>query len=275
MLIDTHIHTKEFSADAKLSFNEIIKYASDNPSAILCATEHYDYDYPATDRQLIFDPDAYYEKYTKIKVQYENLTGKKFPVLFGIECGYMEHLGPYFDSFARLYPFDSIICSAHYFDGFDPFFDRQVYELGKNHVYSRYLETIIHSLENYSDFDIVGHYDYICRYAPYDDRKLYYKDFPDHFDRIFSLCIENKKALELNTRTSAVFLSDKVSDYLFDPAILLRYKEMGGELVSFGSDAHQLDSIMSLFDETKKLLAETGFTGIVYYEKRSHVYVPL
>ncbi|MHB1484777.1 MAG: histidinol-phosphatase HisJ family protein [Saccharofermentanales bacterium] len=275
MLIDTHIHTKEFSADAILGFDEMIGYASDNPSVILCTAEHYDYDYPVSGRQLIFDPDAYYREYTNNKIRYENLTGKPFPVLFGIECGYMEHLGPYFDSFARLYPFDSIICSAHYFDGFDPFFDRQVYESGKNHVYSRYLETIIHSLENYSDFDIVGHYDYICRYAPYDDRKLYYKDFPDLFDRIFMLCIERNKALELNTRTSAVFLADKSNDYMFDPAILLRYKEMGGELVSFGSDAHQLNCISALFNETIKLLKDAGFDRIVYYKKRSPVFVSL
>lgn len=275
MYLDTHIHTKEFSADAELNIDDLIQFAKDNPSFALCTAEHYDYDYPDKTTQLIFNPKKYYRNYRYNKMKYESTTGKPFPIFFGVEYGYMEHLGPYFDEFSRKYPFDSIICSAHYFDGYDPFHDRQIYNLGKEHVYSRYLETIIHSLENFSNFDIIGHYDYICRYAPYTDKKLYYQDFPKLFDKIFALCIKNRKALELNTKTSAIFLAENIKDYLFDPAVLVRYKEMGGDLVSFGSDAHRLSSVMTLFDETKKLMIEAGFSKIVYYVNRSPVYMQI
>ena len=275
MYIDTHIHTREYSADATLSIDDLIAYAQANQPVILGTTEHYDYDYPDKENQLIFDPEKYHLDFSENKMRYEERYGLPFPILSGIECGYLEHLGSTFDSFSRLYPFDSVICSAHYFDGFDPYFDRRVYKLGKDKVYSRYLEIIIHSLENFSDFDIVGHYDYICRFAPYEDKRMYYKDFSPLFDRIFSLCIKGGKALELNTKTSAGFLSENMTDYLFDPAILLRYREMGGQMVSFGSDAHTLGSVMTLFDETRKLLKDSGFTRIVYFKNRLPAYIQI
>lgn len=275
MFIDTHIHTNKFSNDAVMPVMDLISYAKTNPSTVLCTTEHYDYDYPDKENQLIFDLEEYFLKFTCDKNSIENITQISTPYLLGIEYGYMEHLGAYYNNLSGKYPFDSIICSAHYFDNCDPYFDRQIYQNDKHIVYGRYLETIIHSLENCDGFDVVGHFDYICRYAPYPDKKMYYRDFPSLFDTIFSLCIEKGKALELNTRTSAIFLSENRNDFMFDIDILTRYRKMGGELITFGSDAHQLDSILTLFNETKTILKETGFKNLVYYKQRSPIFVPI
>lgn len=275
MFVDTHIHTKEYSGDAVLSRADLVAYAVANPSSILCTTEHYDYNYPDKNNQLIFDVEKYFTEYNAIKIHYEETVQKPLPILCGVEYGYMENIGPYYDNMSSQLPFDCVICSAHYFDGCDPYFDRQIYDNGKKSVYSRYLETIVHSIENCNGFDIVGHFDYISRYAPYPDKKIYYRDFPDLFDTIFSLCIQRGRSIELNTRTSAQFKAEKHADYLFDVDILLRYKEMGGELVSFGSDAHHLDSIMYLFDETMVLLKSSGFQNLVYFKKRSPIFVSI
>lgn len=275
MLIDTHIHTKDFSGDAMLGNADLISYADGNPPCILYTTEHYDYDYPYRKHQLICDLDSYYSSYRSLKARYEDLMQKPYPILFGIEYGYMEHLGAYYDNLSNQYPFDSIICSVHYFNQHDPYFDRYFFTEGKNAVYGGYLESIIHSLEHCEGFDIVGHFDYISRYAPYPDKKMYYRDFSDLFDRIFTLCIQKGKALEFNTRVPVQMKSESRSDYLFDPEILSRYKELGGELVSLGSDAHQVDYIMRLFDETKDLLKEAGFRYLVYYKERSPFFIPV
>ncbi len=275
MLVDSHIHTKENSDDASLSLFELISYVLEKPDVILCTTEHYDYDYPIKEAQLIFDPVSYFDLYIKTKNTFEDTNQRSFPVLFGVEYGYLEHLGEYFNSFSLKYPFDSIICSTHYVLGCDPFFDRSIYEKNQQDVYDSYLEMIIHSLINCSEFDIVGHFDYISRYASYTDRKMYYRNHSDRFDEIFRLCIENGKSLELNTRTSAIFRGENRNDYLFDVDILKRYKEMGGELVSFGSDAHSLNNILVLYDETKGLLKSTGFDKITYFKERKPIMISI
>lgn len=276
MLIDTHIHTKEFSGDAILSRSDLVSYNDRHPSCIFCTTEHYDYDYPYRKHQLICDLDHYDSACQDSKARYEEKMQKEYPILFGIEFGYMENLGKYYDNLSKQYPFDSIICSVHYFNHNDPYFNRYFYKsAGKKAVYGGYLESIVHSLENCDGFDIVGHFDYISRYAPYPDKKIYYRDFPDLFDTIFTLCIQKGKALEVNTRVPAQFKAEAMPDYMFDPDILIRYKELGGELISLGSDAHTPDSLMMLFDETKDMLRKVGFRHLVYYRKRSPVCLPL
>ncbi len=46
------------------------------------------------------------------------------------------------------------------------------------------------------DFDIMGHFDYVARYAPYPKESVLYRDFPGLFDEIFKYLIENGKGLE-------------------------------------------------------------------------------
>lgn len=271
MFADNHIHTKEFSADAKMTRNELYNFAKANPSTIVCTSEHYDYDYPVIENQLIFNTEEYFIHVKKAKIDFEAQTQRDFPILSGVEYGYMEHLGTYFDEFSKRNPFDSIICSAHYFDACDPYFDRWIYHKEKKYVYGRYLETILHALEHCNGFDIVGHFDYISRFAPYQDKKMYYKDFSDLFDAIFLKCIQNNKALEFNTRTSFQFKTEKITDYMPDPVIFSRYRELGGELITFGSDAHQLDSIMTLERDAKTFLLNAGFRHVFYYKQRKPV----
>lgn len=273
--IDTHIHTRDFSGDAFMSQNELTAYLSTNSDTVLCTTEHYDYDYPDKKNQLVCDIDLYLQHYLQSKALYEAQFDREYPVLFGIEYGYMPHLGAYYNDLSAKYPFDQAILSVHYFNHCDPYFSREIFKEEKKKVFSDYLHCIIHSLENCNGFQTIGHFDYPARYADYPDNKFYYRDFPDQFDRIFALCIQNGKALELNTRTALAFKTKGVSDYMMDPAILRRYKEMGGEMITFGSDAHKIELVLNLYDETVDLIRQAGFHSVVYFKKGEPVFVPV
>lgn len=275
MRVDTHIHTKDFSGDAIMDFDILVNDAKSNPSEFYCVTEHYDYAYPDIKNQLIFNPDDYYNFYNGKKKEFESTYQSNFPIFYGVEYGYMEDQFNYFNDFALKYNFDCIICSAHYIDGCDPFFNREYYNKGKKHVYEAYFKTMIHALEFCDGFDIIGHFDYLSRYAPYKDKKIYYYDFSDYFDKIFSLCISKGKALELNTRTSAVFRKENISDYFIDNNILKRYKELGGDLITYGSDAHIQDNVFTLYEKTLVDLKSSGFKYITYYKNRRPILIPI
>jgi histidinol-phosphatase (PHP family) len=277
MLFDTHIHTKDFSPDARMSYADLITYADGHQPSLLCTTEHYDYDYPYPDHQLLCDIDLYHKTYMDAKKRYEEDSTKSFPLLFGIEYGYKENLAAYYDDLSKKYPFDNIICSIHYYENCDFYYekDRYIYQDGKKAVYGHYLEMMIHSLEHCDGFDIVGHFDYITRYSPYADRKMYYRDFSDIFDTLFALCIQKGKALEFNTRVPVQLKSENHADYMFDPAILRRYRELGGELITLASDAHSMDYMQILFEETKVQMKAAGFHYLVYYKERKPNFVAI
>lgn len=88
------------------------------------------------------------------------------------------------------------------------------------------------------DFTILGHYDYVSRYAPNRPIRMEYKFLATEFDAIFRYLIEHHKSLELNTR-SALKLQQLgwSGDAIWpDPKIFKRYLELGGRYVSLSSD---------------------------------------
>lgn len=51
-------------------------------------------------------------------------------------------------------------------------------------------------------------------------------------------------------------------------AILKRYRELGGEIITVGSDAHKSCDIASDFDRAREILSDCGFRYYTVFEKR-------
>ena len=122
------------------------------------------------------------------------------------------------------------------------------------------------------DFDIMGHYDYIVRYAPYPQNSIRYKDFADLFDTMFTYLIQEGKALEINTKSYQGYRGREV---LLDNEVLLRYRELGGEILSLGSDSHEPERVGADFDRFAALLKSLGFRWSAHYEERRLIQLPL
>jgi len=263
---DGHLHSF-FSFDGKASIAEMAAEAFARDLSTITMAEHFSV--------CSFDPSYQvleYETYSREISTLQHQYQGKMEIRKGLEIGEPHVRKQDINAFLQGKRLDIIIGSLHNIGQVKL---RQTME-GKERrqIYQDYFDALLLMVQE-GDMDVVGHFDYICRYAPYPDKKMYYRDFPSLFDTIFSLCIEKGKALELNTRTSAIFLSENRNDFMFDIDILTRYRKMGGELITFGSDAHQLDSILTLFNETKTILKETGFKNLVYYKQRSPIFVPI
>ncbi len=270
MFADMHIHTAGFSGDAQLLSSELAKAAGEHPGVLFCTAEHYDYDYPEPHRQLICDIDRYSSEHAGAKACYEDAFSSRYPILFGIEYGYQNHLADYYDNFSSLFPFDCVIGSVHMIgdDNTDPYYYREVFLEEKAIVYRKYLEGIAGMLRDCRGFDIVGHYDYISRYSGYPDPKFRYREFPDLFDEIFRLAVAGGRAIELNTSSSAYLKAKGHPDFMPDPDIFIRYRELGGEMVSFGSDAHRAPDLLRLSDEAAAFLRRCGFRYLTGFRER-------
>ena len=95
---------------------------------------------------------------------------------------------------------------------------------------------------------------------------LRYDDAPDLIDAVLRVLVQNGKALEYNTSRFDVF-----ADGMPGRDVLARYRELGGELVTVGSDAHEEDRTAKGFIEAAEALTELGFSYIATYEQRKLV----
>lgn len=265
---DSHNHTLHFSGDAHMTSSELLAGAKAKGLSAVVITEHYDFDYPhKLDTQLLFDVDAYFESFWKWAADVPD----GLNLFSGIELGYQIHLCDMYDKLVQSHPFDSVIMSNHLYKGQDPYFFRQCYSSPKTQVYSGYIDELTKMVLSSNEFDIVGHYDYIMRYAPYDDQTMKYKDSPDSFDRFLKAIISRGKSLEINTRSINNLIAKNSPDFMPDQEILERYLSLGGKRITLGSDSHDPTTVGFYFDETAAYLKDIGFSYLTSYVGRKEI----
>ncbi len=265
MYVDTHTHSS-YSPDSRMKIPEAAEYAFRHGLAGITFTDHLDLKAPGNNTMFAFDPG---DQQTEIEL---NSRSSKVKLFTGIEIGLqpcnLEEIKEYLTHFS----FDNIIASIHFVDGVDPYEGYYYDDKSERQAYGRYLEIMSEMIESYPDFDILGHYDYIVRYAPYGVRGIYYHEFADILDKIFKYLIHNGKALEINTNT---YRYRNGATPVFDNNIILRYREMGGEMISIGSDAHSCDRIGEEFEYFRNVIKKAGFKYVVHFEKRKPVFIPV
>ena len=271
MLTDTHTHLVGFSSDGRQTADQLLIQAARENLAGICVTDHYEKDVFYTPGvEEIFSLSDYFTQLEPLRRK----TAARPPHLYlGIELGYMPQLAADYLKLVRQWPFDQVILSLHILDGEDPYADQSIYRDGQTSLYQRYLERLGDMIIVIPDHDIVGHFDYICRYAPYSDRKMRYAMMPQAFDNFFRIMIKNEKCLEINSGTIAKLLAVGYEgfDAWPDPQILLAYQKLGGFRISLGSDAHYPEHIARFLCEGSQWLKQLGFTHLTHYVNRQPV----
>ena len=272
-LFDTHNHC-EFSFDGKrTTAQRSAQSAYEKGIGGIVFTDHYDLWAPEVPGENMpwpqdFDIIAQQAELERLQGMFNN----GFKVLKGIEIGMNEHSRDNIRKTVNEYQFDQVIASVHYLKDSDPYY-KSFFE-GKDwkEAYGLYLETIYNEATLLEDFDIIGHFDYVARYAPYPQNSITYKDFSDILDTLFRYMIQNGKALEINTKQSS---GSNSRPTVLDKDLLLRYREMGGEIISLGSDSHIPEGVADRFTEYVAFLKSLGFRWGAHYEKRQLVQLPL
>ena len=85
----------------------------------------------------------------------------------------------------------------------------------------------------------------------------------DLIEQIFEVVIADGKGIELNTSSRAY----KLKSLMPSKEILKLYHDMGGKIITIGSDAHNADRIGDCVMESQKILKDIGFDGIYTFEK--------
>ena len=164
----------------------------------------------------------------------------------------------------KQHEFDFIIGSSHICNKRDPY-DPAFYEgRTEEEAYREYFQSEIDNLKKFSNFDVYGHLDYVVRYGPNKDKEYTYDKYKDLLDKIIDLLLEKEIGLEINTGGIKRGLKE------LHPltAILKRYRKMGGEIITIGSDAHTPEGIANGFNRAAEVLSECGFKYYTIFENR-------
>lgn len=228
-------------------------------------TEHLEYD---NTYEVIADQPLDIEAYEKKCLEIKNRE-KDIYVAFGIECGFQPLASQRYAEVVSKHDFDVVINSVHIVNGRDPYFPSFYEGRPKSQAYGEYFKAVRESLEAPYRYDVIGHIGYAMRYYPGVDKRL--DPASEEIVRdIFKRAIELGKTVEVNSHVKLTGLGSVPT-----ASMLKIYKELGGENITFSSDAHQAFRIADKWQPVYAVLEELGFRYLTVYKEGKAEKIPL
>lgn len=266
ILSDFHIHSK-FSGDSVENPENTVKKAISLALKRICFTDHQDFDYIYDDIDFNLDVSQYFKCLLELKENYKD----KIKILIGVETGVEPYLAERLNSFVNANPFDFVIGSSHLVNRQDPYYPEYFQGRTDKEAFEEYFESVLENIKVYDNFDVYGHLDYVVRYSKNKDKNYSYKAFADYIDEILKQLIAKGKGIEINSAAYRYGLNNPNPV----PEAVKRYKELGGEIITIGSDAHKTDDVASDFDKIYNVLVNSGFKYYTVFENRKPEFVPI
>lgn len=276
---DNHVHTY-YSSDSEEKMTAMLEEAVKLGFSSICFTDHMDYDFPEVEAGLdwIFDTEAYLQEIQEAR--------NRFPMLEirqGVELGLQPSVLEACLALTERFPFDFVIGSTHLVEGMDPYYDLFWEKYSENDAIRRYYEITLENASLPFSYDVYGHLDYILRYSPSMKRlkeqckntdgyiEKQYSLHKDIIDEILRKILENGHGIEVNTAGLKYGMGHPNPH----ERILSHYRELGGEIITIGSDAHARMHLGYQFHRIESLLADCGFRYYTEFKHRKPVMIPL
>lgn len=262
VLTDLHTHTI-LSPDGHAPLSEMAQAAVDNGLSVLAVTDHYDMLNEDGRRVLTYDWAPSLAQYAETLPHFQD----KLRLRLGVELG-SAHISP---EHARAViagageELDQVIGSIHNFreeHGGGEYFFADFHELSACHAALDDYFTSMEELTALPDcYDILGHIIYPTRYMHRDGHDIPIPgQYKDRLAEILRTVIQTGRSIEVNTCRGRT-----VEDW---QAILLLYRDLGGTLVTVGSDAHYPNDVGKGLKEACALLQVCGFPHLTVYNRR-------
>ena len=273
---DMHMHTW-FSTDSEACPRDMADEAVRKGLKTICFTDHFDKDDLEWGEEGIFDVDAYFVEMQKLQEEYAG----KLNIRIGIELGFRTYLKDYYEELTKKYPFDFVIGSVHNVpykkdaEGnilyTDPAAEKLFTDRTDKEAYRLMMETTLENVRTSDCFQTLGHLDYVVRYGKSREKEYSYTDYADIIDEILKLLIEKEKGLEVNSAGLKYGLPFAHPH----PDVLKRYRELGGEIITIGADAHKPENIAYDFAKAEEILKSCGFKYYTEFFEQKPVFKQL
>ena len=282
MLADYHIHCK-YSDDSEEDLEKIIETAINKGIDEICFTDHVDYGIkPDKDVFEKMDENAkkdwikkigridlnvdypnYFKEIEELREKYKDKITIRQGLEFGMQVHTIKDFQKLFDKYKE--KFDFVILSCHQVN--DKEFWTNEFQKGKSidEYNAEYYKEIYRVMSRYSDYSILGHLDHIQRY----NKTIYpFEKSREIIVKILKKVIEDNKGIEVNTSSFRYGLKELTPER----DILKLYHELGGKIITIGSDAHKAENVGERIPYIQEELKKIGFTDICTFDKMKPIF---
>ena len=259
-MFDFHMHSS-VSFDSTEEAINMVKAAENLGLKEICFTDHYDFN---------SEKDGHHDLYTKEQylAAYNDLTSPSVKIRRGVEFGLTPWNKNELNAYLKMLPqTDFVLGSVHYVGGTDPYFKEFWQGRDFRNAIDSYLEQVLICVQAHDNFDVLGHLTYVCKsaYNPL-GKGIAYSEVCDVVDEILRTLVYKGKGIEVNT--SGI---DRIGEFLPTDEYLKRFRELGGEIVTVGSDAHDATRVGQYNKEAIKLIGEY-FPYVCTFKDRTPVF---
>ena len=253
---DLHLHSV-YSEDSEAPVESMVLAGIRAGLDTMCFTEHIDLDFPGAPGSWEADPAAYRPAIQKAQEGRE----EEIRLLFGAEFGMQTHLAARYESLEKEHGFDFILASVHLLERQDPYYPEFWEGKEEAAVIRQYFEAILENIRLMETWDSLAHLDYVVRYSPSRGASYHWEDHRAIIDEILRLVIRRGKALEVNSSPYRKGFTQP------NPCggILQRYRDLGGKLITIGSDAHAPEEVAAGIEKAAALAKSIGFDTYQVY----------
>ena len=284
MRIDYHLHT-EFSDDSNELMEDQIERAIELGFDEICFTDHVDYgtkkDWDEGDIQYRggdgigtavdelspianVDYPAYFDKLHRMKEVYSDRITLKQGLEFGIQTITIDKFEKLFSRYEQ--ELDFVLLSMHQIDNKELWtqdFQRNYCQKDYNELYYKEIYDVMKSYDHYS---VLAHLDLIVRYDL--NGRYPFRLVEDQIAEILKLAIRNGKGIEINTSSWHYGLDDTMPSR----DLLKLYHDLGGRIITIGSDAHTTKYVGDHYKDAADLLKEIGFKEITTFDRMTPIF---
>lgn len=267
---DYHMHSL-VSMDSSMNMADACEQAVRMDMSGICFTEHQDFfsDHAAKNSRghVEIDMDFYDRQIETARAQY----GDRLAICQGVELGLQDCNSEEVRGFLAQRSFDYIIGSVHTIGRKEISTGAFYAGKTKDEAYTAYFQAVYDMIVTQPVFHCLGHLDLVRRHKGYGDNTIDYDKFGAVIDEILRALIKRGKGLEVNTAG----IRYGVGSMHPDMPILKRYRALGGEIITCGSDAHRADHVAMNIKEAYALLKECGFTYVSRFVGGKEEKIPL
>ncbi len=259
-MIDYHLHTS-FSKDCNENISNICLSAVKNGLKYIAITDHLDYDESFTENWEIQTQgsEGYLSAVNEMREKYPELN-----ISLGVEAGYTPSGQKDIISAINGIKPEFVIGSLHFIKGVDPYEERFFNGKTKKQAYDYYFGKLLEAIKPLSEYaNVIGHLTYVSKSpnVPFEDATAHYGEYKNYIDDIIKQIISLGLGIEINTSG----LLKSVKQLLPHFEIVKRYKDLGGEILTIGSDAHTKETVGSGIEDALAVAKEAGFKFITVY----------
>ena len=264
-MYDYHLHSTN-SADGRLSVDEVCSIMIEDGFQEIAFTDHLDYDCPNKD-DLVLDYVRYSADIEEARQKYTGL----IHIAKGMEIGLQPQSVEKNIEYTLKNNFDFVIGSVHFVDALELFTGDFYRGKGREEAYPYYLEEVCRMVESFSNFNVLGHLDVVRRFKGFENRTMETDEFSDLIDAILKMLIESGRGIEVNSSGYRYGLNDTLPSL----NVVKRFRELGGEIVTVGSDAHRIDAFGYKISESFRVLKRAGFDHVCLFREGKPIMVDI